>query len=113
MIYGNNINGTEIPPGVKRHFPARVKVPCTSCGGLGFHRANTADGFEETEPCDQCRQYPKSKMGRGYRWFRLDVVAQSPREKDYALITMNNGHRCLHVTSRQTAGGIWYGIYIG
>lgn len=104
MIYGINFNGSEIPPGVKRMFAQRVRVMCSSCGGLGFYRAQTADGEEDTEICEYCRK-------KGKLTYELKGVAQSLAERDAMLVQANNGTRRLHVVARKTAAGIWYGIY--
>ena len=77
-IYGVNFNGTQIPPGVKRHFSRELKLP---------------------------------GMKRGERAL-LQGVAQSPSERDLMLVQASNGHRRLHVVDRQTAAGVWYGIYV-
>lgn len=108
-IYGINFNGTRIPPAIKRKFAMVVRIPCRACGGLGYHRRETADGHEEREPCRECREPGR----RGGRYAAvLNGVGQSPEERDAMLITATNGHRRLHVVERQTAAGPWYGIYV-
>jgi hypothetical protein len=110
MIYGINFNGQPIPPEVKRKFAQRVKVTCSSCGGLGFYRAQTADGEEEREGCERCAP-PAKPQGKGYLWFELKGVAQSPAERDAMHIQASNGTRLIHVVPKPTAGDVWYGIY--
>lgn len=104
-IYGLNFNGTPIPPGVKRHFAQRVRVMCPECKGMGYHRADDGEGYEERERCDTCL--------RGCGTVRADLkgVAQSPEERDAMQIQATNGSRRLHVETRSTAAGEWYGIY--
>lgn len=114
MIYGINFNGTPIPTTPRtafRKFPQRVKVTCRTCGGLGFFRAQTADGEEEREGCDMCPPQRGEWRGRGWNWFELKGIGQSKEERDAMLIQANNGTRRLHVEERQTASGVWYGIY--
>jgi hypothetical protein len=50
-------------------------------------------------------------MGRG-QYARLHGIGQSEAERNAMVILANNTSRKIHVESRQTAGGVWYGIYI-
>lgn len=56
------------------------------------------------------KQLKLPEMPRGYR-ASLVGVGQSEKERDDMLIQATNGHRKLHVVEKQTAAGIWYGIY--
>ena len=76
-IYGLNFTETPIPAGVKRHFPARLKLP---------------------------------GMARG-EYALLQGIGQSERDRDAMLVQATNGSRRLHVEARQTAAGVWFGIY--
>ena len=87
-IYGINFNGKPIPDGIQRKFTRWLKRN-RHTGVLYPVNADSS--------CD----------------FTLQAVAQSPAERDACLVQANNGHRQFHVVERKTAGGIWYGIYIG
>jgi hypothetical protein len=76
--------------------------------GLNFNGKHIPDG-------PAFRKFPKQiklpGMGRG-EYAHLKGIGQSTEERDLMLIQANNGHRALHVEARQTAGGIWYGVYV-
>jgi hypothetical protein len=76
--------------------------------GINFNGKSIPDGAA-------FRKFPKRiklpGMGRG-EYAELKGIGQSEIEKNAMLIQANNGHRNLHVEVRQTAGGLWYGIYV-
>ena len=45
------------------------------------------------------------------QWFELKGVGQTEVERDAMLIAGSNGRRVLHVETRNTATGPWYGVY--
>lgn len=75
--------------------------------GLNFNGTHIPDG-------PAFRKFPKRiklpGMGRG-QYAVLRGIGQSPVERDAMFINMDNGKRCIHVEARQTAGGVWYGVY--
>lgn len=83
MVYGLNFNGVPIPDAIQRKFSDRMDSK--------FRRVG---------------------KDRGCAW-RLVGVATDADDKQRMLNQANNGHRKLHVVERKTAGGLFFGIYVG
>lgn len=111
MIYGVNFNGSQIPEGIKRMFAESRRI---SVGAMCGHYT-LLDRGKLLAPCTQCgnelkyfNQYrPKGESGMA----RLQGVAQSEQERDAMLEQANNGRRMVFSWAKQTAAGVWYGIY--
>lgn len=104
MIYGLNFNGMPIPPGVKRLFSVRTRLTCPSCKGTG----TDALGIIRDDAPIRCAVCWR---GRGRITGQLVGVGQSAEERERMLNQASNGTRRLHVVTRKTAGGDWYGLY--
>jgi hypothetical protein len=105
MIYGPNFNRTPIPPEIKKRFAHVQRISCRSCGGLGYYRATTADGEEETEPCHGCAR----RSGRVPA--QLQGVCESAREMLLMRSRVDDARLVIHVTTRRIGHNTWYGIY--
>lgn len=97
MIFGVNFNGSTIPAGIQRMFASHIRV--FACG---HHRVLAGRGVAS---CGTCH------ADRAIERVRLVGVGQSEAERDAMVLQATNGHRLLYVEPRQTAAGVWYGIY--
>lgn len=72
--------------------------------GLNFNGTIIPDGVRK-----KFKQRLKAPDGR-----RADLagVGQSPDERDAMIAAASRPGRDLHVVSKQTAAGTWYGIYV-
>lgn len=72
--------------------------------GINFNGTEIPKGIK--------RMFAASKKFDGVA-FKLDLkgIAQSIDERDSMLIQADNGHRTIRVVARQTAAGVWFGIY--
>lgn len=112
MVFGLNFNGTAIPDGPAfRKFPKQVKrLACNHNADFSFVTPRVG----QKVLCSLCTESAGTEvtaMKTEVVYFRLQGIGQSPDERDLMLIQANNGHRRLHVETRKTAGGNWFGIY--
>lgn len=109
MIFGLNFNGQPIPPAIQRMFAREQRLyRCQECDK---HQIRGREPFQNAQSCDRCQRRTLHHAVRGVRAY-LAGVGQSEGERDAMIIQATNGHRELFVVPRQTAAGIWYGIYV-
>lgn len=66
----------------------------------------------EPIPPGVARKFAKRIRLAPRKYATLDGVAQSPEERDAMLEQGSNGHRTFTVVEKQTAGGVWFGLYV-
>jgi len=101
MIYGVNFGGPAIPDTPRSAF-RKFKPRVTVTAACQCHRSNPRVGL------GLCRGDDPDRPVR----FLLVGIGQSEAERDRMLQVAHNGKRRVHVESRQTVGGTWYGIYV-
>ena len=72
--------------------------------GLNFNRTEIPPGVKK-------KFAQRVTVTRGVKG-TLQGVAQSPEERDLMLTQATNGRRNLHVETRKTPAGPWFGIYV-
>lgn len=73
--------------------------------GINFGGDPIPDGIKR-----KFAAHKKFSLPKGV-WASLQGVAQSEAERNAMVITATNGHRQIFVVERNTAGGLWFGIY--
>lgn len=111
MIYGTNFNGTPIPdtPAWNRLFTKEKKL--YRCDVCSRDRIGTQSFGKSAMECAGCKRVTSHSAVRGIR-ARLVGVGQSEEERNAMLMQISNGSRVIHIQSKQTAAGVWYGFYV-